>query len=560
MSRELTRQLLLRLPFALLVTAACVLYIRWPCAGLNADSATFGIMGNDLLRRGYLPTLTYGQDYLFSITPYLYALVRWLAPAGLTPERALAIAGCLLAVGGLWLAFESLLSVQRRTGRPLFAAALVFGAVVAASPSYVMDLAETSSVELSLFLLGALMFGAARIEAARARGAAGCGGWFLLGAVIAHAVSSRPQTLLYAVVVVPALLLSARRRSVGQARDLRPLWAFAGGAALGCLPMLCHWLFRAAAWPFAYHVPVHFGTLSHIRRAAALLMREILPRIVSLDPAYPVHSVVVVATILAALGGYAWFSRRRRTQMSALDHAWLLGSVLSIAVMILYPKLAVAVGNRRYCLHVLLAVAWLAARFAVPARGAPLYACAGAAALALAVLPAWPGWLAGARAADEQVLAARPGIIPELARLDRLVLADYWDAYPLAFLADGHLRVECLPWQMVRTYGRYSPAEMTNAVWLVREGRGQSTLAALTAELGPQALAAIRSVPLQHALFGRPAELWMLQEGAAVELMNRHHPRYFTTPYPPGSRLPAAFAAGRTRRDRPQTAPPEAAP
>ena len=72
---------LVRLPFLLLAAALFTLYVRLPYRILNSDVAVFGLMGEDILKYGYLPTYAYGQSYLFSILPYVYAAIRWLAPA-----------------------------------------------------------------------------------------------------------------------------------------------------------------------------------------------------------------------------------------------------------------------------------------------------------------------------------------------------------------------------------------------------------------------------------------------------------------------------------------------
>ncbi|MCX7009553.1 MAG: hypothetical protein NTY53_20305, partial [Kiritimatiellaeota bacterium] len=99
---RLLRGVTWRLPVLLLTGWALALNLSMPYRGLDSDVATFGLMGNDLLHLGYVPTLTYGQNYLFSITPHLYALLRWLCPT-LSAVMALTLAGSLLSLGGLWL-------------------------------------------------------------------------------------------------------------------------------------------------------------------------------------------------------------------------------------------------------------------------------------------------------------------------------------------------------------------------------------------------------------------------------------------------------------------------
>ena len=58
----------------------------------------------------------------------------------------------------------------------------------------------------------------------------------------------------------------------------------------------------------------------------------------------------------------------------------------------------------------------------------------------------------------------------------------------------------------------------------------------LRQDLGPTALDHVTSIDCT-ALFGdKRCELWRLTDpNAAYTLMQKYHPRYFTTTYPPGS-------------------------
>jgi hypothetical protein len=141
---------------------------------------------------------------------------------------------------------------------------------------------------------------------------------------------------------------------------------------------------------------------------------------------------------------------------------------------------------------------------------------------------------------DRQIRELETQFIPYLKGLNAPILTQYWDAYLLAFLADGTLKIEAYPWDLVRTYGLLQEDDMRRrTIWLMKRGYIGDTWDRLVAELGLPAVrqAHGQNVPLK--LRGRECELLEFESGQeAVALMKKHHPRYFTTAYPPGSRPP----------------------
>ena len=540
-----------RLPILLLTGWALALNLAMPYAGLDSDVATFGLMGNDLLRHGYVPTLTYGQNYLFSITPHLYALLRWLCPA-LSAVLALALAGSLLSLGGLWLVYEALLLTEERGGQRRFWPLVAFCVLVGGSWNYLFDIAVFSSIELSLLLLGVIAFAAARIERAQARGTGSPWlGWGLLGGAAGFALCSRPQMLIFAALAIlllavrqclrlcsgglwPPTAVTDRRYS----RDRGWLGALAAGLFLGYLPMLLHQLLRAADWPFHHHLPLHLATGHKLVAAAGIFFAQIAPRIFALSVEHWPHALLALLWIGAAVVLYLLPARRRSTPLAVLDHVWALGALALVLMMLLAPQLSLNQENRRYCLHLLLCAAWLFARLAAAPgwrrRAAGLFLLA----LTLAALPAWREQFAGARHADGEMRTAERDFVPILQKQHAPILAPYWDAYVLAFLADGQLRIEAYPWDLVRTYGLLSEREMAaRTVWLVTGGRGRETWARLEQELGAEAPRQLRRQDAPLRLLGRDCELWEFADGrSSVALMKKYHPLYFATPYPPGRR------------------------
>lgn len=532
-SMRLLRGLLWRLPILLLIGWAFALDLWMPYRGLDSDAATFGLMGNDFLRLGYVPSLTYGQNYLFSITPHLYALLRWLCPA-LSGVMALTLAGALFSLGGLWLVYEALLLTEDRAGQRRIWTLVTFSLLVGGSWTYLLDIGAISSIELSVLLLGIILFATARIERAHATGLAPpLLEWGWLGLAAGYALCSRPQMLLFAVLAL--LLLLVRRRFNGKA-----LVVLAGGLFLGYLPMLLHQLFRAADWPFHHHLPLQLLTLQKFFAAAGVFFGQIVPRLFALSVEHWPHALLAVLWIAATVALCLLPARLRSVQLTVLDRVWALGALALILMMLLAPQLSLNQENRRYCLHLFLAIAWLFARLAATSGWRRTTASALLVLLTLAALPAWREQLGYARTSDRAMRDAEREFIPYLEKQQAPVLAPYWDAYVLALLGDGKLKVEAYPWDLVRTYGLLSEKEMTTrTIWLVPSGHGKDTWRRLAQELGADAPQQMRRRDCPLRLLGRECELWEFADGQAnVSLMKKYHSQYFTTPYPPCSRAP----------------------
>ncbi len=541
-----------RLPILLLTGWALALNLAMPYRALDSDVATFGLMGNDLLRHGYVPTLTYGQNYLFSLTPHLYALLRCLCPA-LSGVLALTLAGSLLSLGGLWLVYEALLLTEDRAGRRRIWPLAVFCVLIGGSWNYLFDISVFSSIELSLLLLGVIVFAAARIEWAHAAGAGSPWlGWGLLGAATGYALCSRPQMLLFGALAIVLMGVRQRLCSGGlgpptAVTDRRYsgsrnwIVALSAGLFLGYLPMLLHHLLRAAEWPFQHHLPLQWVTGHKLVAAAAVFFAQIGPRIFALSVEYWPHAVLTLLWIAAAVLLCLLPARRRGAPLTALDRVWALGALALVLMMLLAPQLSLNQENRRYCLHLFLCAAWLFARFAASPGWRLRTASAGVVALTLAALPAWREQLGCARQADRELRDAEREFVPYLQAQHAPILAPYWDAYVLAFLADGRLSIEAYPWDLVRTYGLLSEKDLTaRTLWLVTSGRGKEAWWRLEQELGPEAVRGMHRQDAPLRLQGRACELWEFSDGrSSVALMKKYHPRYFSTPYPPGRRAPA---------------------
>ena len=522
-----------RLPILLLTGWALGLNLFFPYRGLDSDVATFGLMGNDLLRHGYWPTLTYGQNYLFSVTPHLYALLRWLCPT-LSAVMALTLAGSLQSLGGLWLVYEALLITEARTGRRRIWPLMAFTVFIGSSWSYLFDIAVFSSVEISFLLLGLVILASAQIEHAQdVRAAPRLAWWGLLGLATGFAPCSRPQMLLFAVPAAVLLVVRERRR-------LPVLFAYCAGVLFGYLPMLLHILLRAPTWPFLHHLPMQVVTGHKFIAAAGVFFGQILPRIFALDVVHWPHAVLVFGWIVLSTAGYLLVLRRRADALAVLDHVWALGVLALVLLMLLAPQLSLNQENRRYCLHIFLAIGWLGARFWAGPGWPRTVASVLLAALSLAALPAWREQIVYAYADDHAKRAAEREFVPYLQKQQTPLLAPYWDAYLLAFLADGQLLIEAFPWDMVRTYGLLDEKDMAaRTVWLVTGGHGKDTWLQLTQEFGPAQLQQMHRQDCPLRLLGRDCELWQFTDGrTSVALMKKYHPNYFSQPYPPGRSAP----------------------
>ena len=527
----------LRLPIVLVIALMLGLYIGLPYRSLDSDVATFGLMGEDLYRLGYLPTLTYGQNYIFSLTPYLYAFFRCVLPADTPGPIILALAGSVLSLSGLWLVYESFLAVWCRSAAPNPIALLLFCVLLLASPLYIFDLSRNSSIELSLFTLGGLMFAASHIFAARHGGQAPASGWWALGGIMfAYAAYSRPQICLVGLFLLLPLICQLWRH-VSAFAGLRALcWLLAGGL-LGWLPLLLHHLWRAPFWPFPTTLATHVNSWPAVREASGALFQQILPAIFGLDPTHFISFTVIGLWLISTMAGFVFFLRTCRKEITVLDYAWLGGFLALLLIMVLESNLTPNATSRRYCLHLYLAVVWLFCRFAIRPgwRG---YAVALTAVVMLFSIPRWIELTRAEWQKNQWIKAAQNQLVPELRAQHAVVLANYWDAYLLAFLARGQLPIEAVPWDWVRTYGLLHESDLRGrTLWFVSAGNGHSLAEQLRAHFGPENSKHKTQITLQTKYSGGACELWQLPESAdIVAVMKKCQPRYFSTPYPPGTR------------------------
>jgi hypothetical protein len=489
--------------------------------------AVFGVMGEDLVQRHYWPTLVYGQNYLLSPTPYLYAFWRLLLP-GAAPALALALAGSLFSIGGLALALAAFRRTQRSAGAGVFWPSLAVALLAAGNVTFIADHAKNSGVELSLFLIGLMLWAGSRIEA-RPRPA----DWLVLGAATGFADISRLQMIFYGLPLLGLLLIREWRRE-----GFRPAAAGAAlaalGMALGYAPLLAHRFWRAGDWPSAFELPLTLGTGEQIVRSWKVTLNDMLPGIFGIRPEMTLKPLRYLLWAVAVLPAYMWTLWKKPARTSMLDHALVLGSLAILAALILVPSLSRDGEQRRYALTLFIAGIWLCGRF-WPAPGwRNAAAVALGAGLLAAAVPRWEARLEKSRLADQRLREARALLVPELASHGAVILANYWDASLLQFLSDGRLAVEALPWGAVRTYGRVPRSAFgRRTLWLALQGRERELTERLRGEAG--AAAPVR-IPLQNRFQGKSGELWEFPDRAlGARLMERAHPLYFRTPYPPGS-------------------------
>jgi hypothetical protein len=526
------RSHLLQLPILITLAFMATLFLAMPYR-FHADAVTFGRMGEDLYHVGYLPTVAYGQNYLFSLTPYLYAFYKAVLPSTTSWAMILMLAGTTLSIAGLWLVYGSFRITARREGGNSFVAPILFCVLLASAASYIFDLSQNASIEVSLFALGWLLFAGSKVE----EDAPGqCSGrwWFATGAALSFASYSRPQVCTYGIVLV--LLLLIRLRSSSRPLFWKGLGLLAAGAVIAYLPMLAHNIFRAPSWPFGLHAEPQLAGGRSIAKAMRIVIHEILPSTLDIETAHPFRSALIVLWAICAIAAYLRMAARRQA-LSALDHAWFGGTILIVAVMVLQKDMITDSGNRRYFLHTVLALIWLFCRFCPRGRIGTALASALAAALLLISIPAWSASLETGWVTNRLARETREKLVPELARHDAVIISDYWDAYFLSFLAEDRIQVEAAPWGLVRTYGRFTENQLRNSLWLIRCGRGRMTYDSLIDEFGAGVVDRKTDIPVTNRFCGAECELWKLPDGnLTVDLMKKWHPRYFSTHYPPGSR------------------------
>ena len=546
--------LLWQLPMLLLVGALYVLFVRLPYFCLDSDAANFGLMGEDIYKYGHLTTLAYGQNYLLSITPYVYAAFKLVLPKTVPWAVILAAAGGVLSLSGLWMIFRSFVSAAEQTQRRSAVAPVLFCVLLLALPKHLIDFGGTASPELGYFTLGLLMLSASRLAAALRGGQTPRGRWWLcLGLAFGYGLFSRPQVCAYS--IIPLILLVWQQWRAGSGRKCLAAGGWLGaGLLVGCLPMILHWIFRAPTWPFSMTLDSHLADAAAQGKMFDVMFHQIIPTLFSFGfkwwgpPMYQAELALLL--IVAAVTGYGYFLSCRRSELTPMDHGWFWGSLIVLAVMLTHTNMVLDQSNRRYCAQLVEAVIWLFCRFCVPvprsatARRAPAFRVPLLLSVGLGMLMLFSsvvGWRVVVpeklkRNSDYKLMVRRL-LIPELQRQHAVIIADYWDAYLLLFLSEGQLRVEAQPWFWVRTYGRISAAEMqSNTLWLARDGVTHTAMDMLRHDLGPTVLDHMTSIPLQAKWGDLNCELWRLADtNAAVTLMQKYHPRYFSTPYPPGS-------------------------
>jgi hypothetical protein len=530
-----------RVPCFLLLAGMAVLYVGLPYASLDGDAASFGIMGQDILRYHYLPSLPYGQNYLFSLTPYLYAFWSTVLPAGVSPAVVYALAGSLLSLGGLALVFGSFRIVQERRGGGVLGPAALFALLIAGNGLYITNMAVNSGVELALFVLGVMLWAAAHLEQTIASKdeppfSRRSAGWYaLLGLGIGYGISARPMVVIYGLFLA-GLLLARQGRQGGRAAVTKASASLAAGLLTGYCPMLLHQLFRAPDWPVAFHVRIALGSFPQFIHSAKLVFGTLLPAVFDVRTGMSFWLLRLAVWALAIVGGYGWAVFRRDERLSSLDHALAWGSLVGLLVVSLVPALSVDMSQSRYCLQAFLAGAWLFARWAPAPGWRKTMAWALCAALLASAAPRWVWRIDTLARRDREIREIREAMVPELVGHHAVILTAYFDAYLLDFLAERRIWVESYPWDHVRNFGLIPKAAFDHrTLWLVPRGAGHATTAALKIYLGTNDLSHA-DAGIRTPLLGRHCELWAFADREmASRLMVRQHPRYFNAAYPPGS-------------------------
>ncbi|MBI5814552.1 MAG: hypothetical protein HZB29_02950 [Nitrospinae bacterium] len=527
----LTGRISPRTPFIILAAWIIYLFAAYPFSAVNADVADFGILGDDLIKYGYLPTFPYGQDYLFSLTPYLYALLRLALPATVSSAIVIKGAGAVFLLAGLFMMSEAIAVTERSEGRdPVFRSA-VFCAFVAVFPTHLFTINEMASLEMSFFTLGAIILAGAKIEPAiGGNGVAGLRFPLMFGGALGFAMISRPQAAVYGFCALSVLVAKTWRKA--GARSVALLAApIVAAAAAGWTPVILHKIFRAHKWPFTLKTGIHISSMSELHDRIELFYRKIIPSMFDLGPDQPVFSALAALGALLALGWFfaAAFKDRR---ISAADFQFVAGSAIIVAVMLAIPGMSASTGHRRYILHAFTGTAWLFASWACMGlwrkRGAALLL----AAIAVLSIPMWRERLDGEKERNMNFIDTA-AMVPGLAAHGYIFIADYWDAYLLVFISGGKVKAEPLPWQLVRRYGAIPEKEMAeNSVWIIPEGLGGEVHEKLASNFGrPDA---IREMYI--TLFGKRRVMTWFDDGSmAAKMMRRENPLYFPTRYPPGS-------------------------
>ena len=532
------KELTPRAPGLILAAGMLALFVAIPYASFTSDVANYALMGWDIINHGYLPTLAYGQSYLFSLTPYAFALARFALPEWISDIVALKIAGAAFSITGMLLVFESLLMAQKQTGKPQLAPLALFALIMASSDAYLFDLSLNSSNEMSILLTGALMYLAGRLDLQSTQGVApSWRPWVVMGVVIIAMQYIRPMLLTFA---LPALffLLAQAWRAKGARAAVWLLLPLVAGLAIGYLPMLAHKLFRADSWPYHWFLHLEIGGGIGMENAIGVLTHIILPRLMTMlwDEA-PTRFVLTALWLVAIIAMVALaLAREGRGAFTITDKAWIIGQSSSILIMVLIPALSGDTGSRRYCLHLLPTVAWLFVRFAYPLSRTSMAAVALALAMVVSSAAGWKDKIAWETQRNSQVEQTLKLAVPELVAMDAVFLTDYWDAYLLSFISREKIAVEAFPWQIVRRYGYFTRDQMRRrTVWLACDGYAHDTQNWLIIEVGQEEVNRMRRKDLENKIVGRLCEAWELAEPTLPEkIMEKFQPLFFTSTFPPG--------------------------
>lgn len=524
------RPWVIRLPALVLCLFLLVLYLSVPYRALNSDAAVFGIMGNDILIHRYFPSLMQGQNYFLSSLPYVYAGVRAVLPPSVSPVICFALAGSLLTLTGLWLFYEALL-IRLRATRERLVAGAAFCLLLLCSPAFVFGLGINSGVENMFFLIGIMAYAVARIGQAIDEGhAAPVWLWLIFGIATGFGWYCRPHVVFYSAAAMPFLLFWYR-----QQRHAAAL-ALGAGLLIGILPMILHRLFVAGSWPYGLRIDSSIGTLSKISGDVGLIIYGIIPTLYSISADHLVHARIswFWLMLVPVLTGLALFRKR----LKIIDILWIGGTGLILLVMALIPGISFDTEHRRHCFAMLPATAWALTTLSWNNKITRWLAIALTVVLFAAALPVWSDFLQKEGECDRALRETSSKTIPELQQHGGIFLTDYWDAYLLAFLADGRITVEAFPWELVRTYGLISRGQLqAKPHWLIKSGYGHDTAIRLEDKFGINALKGITGIDITNRLFGRECELWILSPDHDIAaLYERMQPRYFQTTYPAGSK------------------------
>lgn len=512
----------------IVVAAGILFWLRYN--GFDSDAAIFGIMGNDILKYGYLPTYMYGQNYFFSLSPYLYAALKFFLAPFFADIIILKLTGLIFSFSGFWMTYLALMNVQENSGRPRLYAGVIFVILNLSIPANVMSIGALANSAEYMFTAGAAIYILSVFEKLFSEECAIPPRlWFAFGLLIAYGYVARPNAVIFAVFGMALLIVR-----YGKAICAKPglsIFSFASGAILGFAPIILHHLFRAAHWPFTVNPPrIYLASSVEIKKAASIFYYQIIPHLFNLEKTAPVYSFVVVIFIFASLAAYAR-NVFPTDKTSVVDHA-LVAGLLSICLIMLFGggEIIQDVGSARYCQWLMPVTAWLFCRYCITGETRK-YVTGFAVVLFAASLFAWPGKFAEHAARNEK-LAASTKEIGKLSGYDGVIFAEYWDAYSLLFLSGESVPLESIPGDTVRRFGAFSESAIRKRnAWLIPESKFESLARGLISLYG-RADCVVSELTLMN-------ERYLLVEFANADFSYHQmmvvYPAYFTTKYPPGT-------------------------